>query len=182
MTQQSKHSLGFKELISKITGISTPIFGVSWRPEETERKIIRDLFITLEDKRVIGLLCTGFFITPSVLQIRNELTNTLKRLNDSSPAVNSIRCMRAVCREYLEAQEKEGSTPLGLPPRKLYFTFARHIMLLSTTYGIDLHENLSELIRRSPDYRNPKGIEGVNTEPFSEMVILQKSEELENKE
>lgn len=33
----------FKDIIKRITGISTPIFGVSWNPEKTERDIARQV-------------------------------------------------------------------------------------------------------------------------------------------
>jgi hypothetical protein len=35
----------FKELPKHLTGISTPVFGFSWKPPESERKSIRELII-----------------------------------------------------------------------------------------------------------------------------------------
>ena len=48
-----KPSIAFKEIASRITGISIPVFGVSWNPPEAERKIVRETFIFLEDRRAL---------------------------------------------------------------------------------------------------------------------------------
>jgi hypothetical protein len=44
-----KTKFGFKTLAKRITGISLPVFGVSWNPPMPERDIVRETFIFLED-------------------------------------------------------------------------------------------------------------------------------------
>lgn len=48
-----KLSIRFKDIASRLSGIAIPVFGVSWTPPESERKIIRDLLVFLEDRRAL---------------------------------------------------------------------------------------------------------------------------------
>lgn len=69
--------IAFTEIAKRITGFSIPIFGIQWNPPESEREIVRQTFIFLEDRRA---LYNDFAheidheVTESILSIRNELT------------------------------------------------------------------------------------------------------------
>ena len=43
----------FKEVISRITGFSVPIFGVSWNPPQPDVTAARRVLVFLEDRRVL---------------------------------------------------------------------------------------------------------------------------------
>ena len=43
----------FREIMNRLTGISCPIFGVSWNPAETDISIARRVIIFLEPRRVL---------------------------------------------------------------------------------------------------------------------------------
>lgn len=43
----------FKEIIKRLTGISTPIFGISWNPENTSSDVAKRAISFLEDRRVL---------------------------------------------------------------------------------------------------------------------------------
>ena len=43
----------FKSIISRLTGISTPIFGISWNPPELEQTVAKELLAYLEDRRYL---------------------------------------------------------------------------------------------------------------------------------
>ena len=78
----------------KLRGVSTPFGGASFELRESDRKILRDLLIELEGRRVLK---TDFadedyeHVTLSVIEIRKELTTILQRLHDKSPATEPIR-------------------------------------------------------------------------------------------
>jgi len=77
-----KPKLLFKEIISKLTGFSTPVFGVSWEPPQNEREIAKSVVNYLEDRRVLynpqSLEVQDHCIS-SVLEIRQFL---IEKLND----------------------------------------------------------------------------------------------------
>lgn len=152
--------LAFNEIASRITGISIPVFGVSWNPPESEREVVRQTFIFLEDRRA---LFNDFAheldheVSESVLAIRMELTAALKRLSANSEAVPSLRAMRAACRRYLD------TTHPGAPdggPRSYWggpFSFMTElgtlramigvqVAYLAVKYGIDLDGELTNVI------------------------------------
>ena len=43
----------FADIARRITGISTPVFGVSWTPPESKRDVVRRLVAFLEDRRAL---------------------------------------------------------------------------------------------------------------------------------
>lgn len=43
----------FQEIISRLAGFSTPIFGVQWNPSEPQRAVARRVIAFLEDRRVL---------------------------------------------------------------------------------------------------------------------------------
>ena len=98
----------FAGLAKHITGFSTPIFGLSWKPPEPEREKIRQLIVFLEDRRALYNpynMETVRWVHESVLKIREELTNTLQQLAEESEAASSLRAMRAGCPQYLDKLE-----------------------------------------------------------------------------
>jgi hypothetical protein len=44
--------MNYKQIIARLTGFSTPIFGVSWNPPETDIAIAQRVIAFLEDRRV----------------------------------------------------------------------------------------------------------------------------------
>ncbi len=43
----------FKEILSRLTGISVPVFGVSWNPPEADGAVVKRVVAFLEDRRVL---------------------------------------------------------------------------------------------------------------------------------
>lgn len=43
----------FKEILSRLTGISVPVFGVSWNPPEADCAVGKRAVAFLEDRRVL---------------------------------------------------------------------------------------------------------------------------------
>ena len=158
MKPNTKKSIKYKfsELASRITGISIPIFGVSWNPPESERKIIRSLLIFLEDRRALynpNSLEIGDHVVSSVIEIRENLTDSIQRLPEKSDAIRCLRAMRAACREYLDKQNDK----FGFPHHKylidlgrLRTVFGYYIAQLAIMYGIDIEGDLAQIL--PPEY------------------------------
>jgi hypothetical protein len=147
-----KATITFKEIASRITGISIPVFGVSWNPPEPERQIVREAFIFLEDRRA---LYNDFAheldheVSESVLAIRAELTTALKRLPETSEAAPCVRAMRAACREYLDnARPRRSGGPFSFMAElgKLRAMIGVQVAYLAVKYGIDVDGELARVI------------------------------------
>ena len=143
--------LKFKELASRLTGVSIPVFGVSWNPPEPERKIIRDVLVFLEDRRALYNPFAHELeheVADSVLEIRKELTSAIQRLAEDSNAVPLLRAMRAACREYLDEMREHQPpmfsflTSLG----KLRTLFGVNIAYLAIEYGVDVEGELASIV------------------------------------
>jgi len=154
----------FKEIASRITGISIPVFGVSWAPPESEREIVRETFIFLEDRRS---LYNDFAheleheVAQSVIAIRSELTAALKRLPENSTAAPCFKAMRAACREYLDnARPASGGGPFSFMSElgRLRAMIGVQVSHLALGYGLDIEGELVRII--PPEFRDAKLLEG----------------------
>jgi hypothetical protein len=70
----------FAEIINRLTGISCPIFGISWNPPEAQRAIAQRVITFLADRRVPynpSEMEVPHHCVESVLQIRTFLTKEL---------------------------------------------------------------------------------------------------------
>lgn len=175
-----KKSISFMETARRLTGFSTPIFGVQWNPPESERETVRRLLHFLEDRRALYVpycLEVTDQVERSLLQIREELTRTLQTLPEDSKAAGPIRAMRAACRKFLTGDHPEFPHMLearhrewGPPPRhhrheaspgffvalgELRATFGTHIADLAVRYGLDLEEDLAPILPAEPHEDGP---------------------------
>lgn len=94
----------FREIISRVSGLSSPIFGVSWTPPETEIAVARRVVSYMEDRRVLynpSEMEVPEHCVESVLDIRRFLTRELAPLSEDSELKASLRAMRAACRKFL---------------------------------------------------------------------------------
>ena len=98
--------IDFKRMAKSLTGISTPVFGVSWNwnPPESERNIVRKLITFLEDRRALYNpynIETPMWVMESVLEIRKKITEVLGTLDENSGISPHLRAMRAACRKFM---------------------------------------------------------------------------------
>lgn len=148
-------AISFKKIINSITGISTPVFGISWNPSESDRDIVRKLFLFIEDKRVLYYpynMEIPHYVVESILEIRKYLTNEILNLSEKSEILPHFRALRATCRKYLDIQDnvsnrrfrmaKDEMLALG----ELRASFGIHIARLSVKYGIDVEDELEIIL------------------------------------
>lgn len=103
-------------------------------------------------------------VVQSVLHMRNELTNGLKRVGDNSPARDAMRAMRASCREFLDTTSATGmgrgarmseygtyqQETFLLELGKLRSVFGRQLATLGYLYGVDIEEQLASILPPDP--------------------------------
>jgi hypothetical protein len=146
----------YKQIAKSLTGISTPFFGVSWNPPETDRDVVRKLITFLEDHRALYNpydIETPIFVSHSLLEVRKELTNILQRIGDNPDISPHLRAMRAACRKYLNEvgdhwiprhnfRDFEVFSALG----ELRAVFGIHVAQLAVKYGIDVEKELASIL------------------------------------
>ena len=101
----------FTEIANRLTGISTPLLGVSWQPNDLEVSAARRVIAFLEDRRVLYApdeLEVPDHCVHSVLEIRHFLSGELGKLDTKSEFAASLRAMRAACRKFLDRVGVDG--------------------------------------------------------------------------
>ena len=101
----NKKYLKFKDILSKITGLSTPIGGLEWQPSKSELTTAKSVVNFLEDRRVLynpTELEMPHHCIASVIEIRHYLTQQIDGLNDRSQLRRNLKIMRAACRKFLD--------------------------------------------------------------------------------
>lgn len=164
----------FKDIASRLTGISSPVFGVSWNPPEAERTVAKRLITFLEDRRVLyspSELEMPDHCVQSVLEIRKSLTTEIGKLDEKSDLTASLRAMRAACRKFLDTvQGDEGrivrfgaqfghyaSWTFNSALGEMRGVFGIHIAKLATAYGVDVEDDLAAVIPGEDMPANPAG-------------------------
>lgn len=161
----AKPILMFKELASKLTGFSTPFFGVSWQPPETERKIAKTIVNYLEDRRVLynpTQLELPQRCISSVVEIRHFLTEKIAELDQNSELARNLRLMRAACRKFLDAAERlEHDRSLSFAHTnysawvfygslgEMRGTFGMCLAQIVLAYGLDIEKDLATILPAS---------------------------------
>ena len=151
------------ELTRRITGFSLPPgFGVQWNPPKSERDTVRALLTFLEDRRVLYdpfHLEVRDQVERSVLEIRQQCTETLAALPEGSPAIGAVRAIRGTCRRFLSSpftdfrnlytrdygsfREEAGFfTALG----ECRALIGAQIALLAVRYEIELEADLASIL------------------------------------
>lgn len=158
----------FSEIASRLTGISTPIFGVSWEPGQSDVEAVRRTLVFLEDRRVLYApdeVEVPRHCVESVLRIREFLTDQLGRGGLPDDVADSLRAMRAPARKFLDATNLDhldreagwngqilGSAgwrfnqALG----EMRGVFGIHVARLAVGYGLDVDEPLASVLPLDP--------------------------------
>jgi hypothetical protein len=153
--------LKFNEIVSRLTGFSSPIFGISWNPPESETNIARRIITQLEDKRVLynpSEMEMPEHCVQSVLHIRHFLTAELGTIQKDSSLSKSIRAMRSACRKFLdsvgEEQRYRFSTSRGhfeswtfnSAIGELRGVFGIHLAQIASQHGLDIEDQLASIL------------------------------------
>ena len=114
-SERKSHGMKFREIIARVSGLSSPVFGVSWNPPETEIAVARRVVSYLEDRRVLynpSEMEVPDHCVEFVLDIRRFLTGELAPLAEDSEFRASLRAMRAACRKFLDTVGVDGRSAI----------------------------------------------------------------------
>jgi hypothetical protein len=153
-----------KDTASRLQGLSIMGFGVSFKAKPTDRETLSRLFIFLEDRRVFKFRARPHAafggMASSLHKIREELTEAMRDVGESSPAFPVFKAMRADCRSllrYLQPASEGGSDPEEDDPKasleevrdeilKFQKSFGPCVGLLADKYTLTIDEHLKEIV------------------------------------
>jgi hypothetical protein len=149
--------MDFKKIAKSLTGFSTPVFGISWNPPESDRGVARKLITFLEDRRALYNPYSREnpeWVIESVLEIRKRLTDTLETLNENSDISPHLRAMRAACRKFMNETENPKTYHHYSRNLEKFFTalgemraiLGIHIAQLCVKFGIDIEGDLATIL------------------------------------
>jgi hypothetical protein len=153
----------FNEIVAHITGISCPVFGVSWNPPQPAIVAARRLMVYLEDRRVLYEPCEAevpAHCVDSVIQIREFLTHELSHGDLASELAASVRAMRAACRKFLSRVQSSDREIIMCANQgghyaswvfhdalgQLRGVFGIHVAQLAVRHGLDVEDDLARIL------------------------------------
>ncbi|HYC61113.1 MAG TPA: DUF6650 family protein [Thermoanaerobaculia bacterium] len=155
----------FNDITSRLTGISIPIFGISWTPPASERDAAKRVVTFLEDRRVLynpSELEVPEHCVMSIVDMRRHLTDDLQKIDADGELAKQLRAMRAACRKFLDTVQvpneyydivEHGFTrghfaswvflsALG----ELRGVFGLHLAQIAAAYGLDVEDDLASIL------------------------------------
>ena len=158
----------FSEISRRVTGFSTPVFGVSWEPGEAEVTAARRVITFLEDRRVLfepTELEQPEHCVMSVIEIRRFLTEQLGSLGDDEDLAPHLVAMRAACRRFVtvaQGLEDRGARLMpwmdGTPAwmfnsalGELRGVVGVHVAQIATKFGLDVEDDLAQTLPETAD-------------------------------
>jgi hypothetical protein len=154
--------MNWKQIAAHFTGLSLPVFGVSWNPPKPEVQLAQRLVNFLEDRRVLYNPCemeVPEHCIRSVVEIRLFLTELLGELPSRQGLPEHIRAMRAACRRFLDqlgdrfdggrARRPEwgfGFALLGTALGELRATIGFHLGAIALMHGLSIDKGLAAIL------------------------------------
>jgi len=149
-----------KAIASRLTGISTPIGGISWTPPVDEKDKAKRLLVFLEDRRALYHpydMEVGDYVVESILEIRKRLTEDLEEISKSSILGESLTAMRSACRKFLDDNQKRVGRRHWLGPHfinslgELRALFGIHVARLACAYDLEVESELESILPPEPE-------------------------------
>jgi hypothetical protein len=150
----------FKEIARRLTGLSTPIFSVSWNPSESEINTARKVITYFENKRVLynpNQMEDPRHCVRSVIEIREFLISEIGSISGKELTAN-LRAMRAACRKFLNAVDVDddfrGYKYRGMSSEWVFNSalgefrgiIGLHVAVVAAKYGLDVEDDLATIL------------------------------------
>jgi hypothetical protein len=153
----------FSEIANRLTGISTPLGGVSWQSSDLEVSAARRVIAFLEDRRVLyapEVMEVAAHCVDSILEVRRFLSGELGKLDSKSEFGASLRAMRTGCRKFLDRVGIDGRevvlyanhhghwaswtfySALG----EMRGTFGVHLAKIAAAFKLDIEDRLASIL------------------------------------
>ena len=166
MSKSPKIKLEGRELANRLTGISTPIGGISWKPPVVERDKARQLLAYLAGERSLHYPYDkeiGTFVVESILDTRERLARDIEDLSMDSILTQILRGMQAACRKFLD-ENQSPSAGYGWPyEAQLYCTLGEfrallgiHIARIACAYDLEVDACLGDILPPEPEQESDK--------------------------
>ena len=148
----------------KITGVSGFGFGVDWTKVPGDEEVAHRVIAFLENRRLLfgsrhsedQAHCVA-----SAIEIRNYLTQELGSAKRGSSLSNSLRAIRAACRQFVEAGGPHGRNFMGAAPWKadpfglalgdLRTLVGVQVAMIASEYDVEVEPELAAIMPPSLD-------------------------------
>lgn len=162
----------FDAIRRRLTGLSCPVFGVSWNPPEPRRDAARRVVAFLEDRRVLYApeqMEIAHHCVESVLDIRRFLTGELQQPVEPDALTIGLRAMRAACRKFLDVvgadedivrygyhQGHWASWVFNGALGELRGVFGVHLAQIAVEYGLAIEDELAAILPGEEEDDEPR--------------------------
>lgn len=153
----------WQEIIPRLSGFSTPVFGVQWNPPEPERAVARRVLAFLEDRQVLYHLTRFEYPKPcygSVDKIREKLSTEKGLLEPNSELAKHLGAIRSECRMFQQTCHQksllvEKLSDYPYPAKHWEFIDALsqlrkavgfRIAAICVNFGLDIEESLESIL------------------------------------
>lgn len=161
----------FKTILSRLTGLSCPWFGISWNPTEAEIIIATRIIRFLEDKRILfnpSEMESPSYCVESTIRIREYLTYEMQSMNPDSKLFEYTKAMRIAARKFTDRMESQRDKDFLCNARhwaswtfasalgEMRGIFGNMIAQIAAAYGLDVEDDLATIIPDSEQTNTPE--------------------------
>ncbi len=163
------------DILKRITGFSTPVFGLQWNAPASDRETVRKLLAFLEDRRALFNPLPAEVedhVISSLHSIRMECASIVGALSEKAPAAVHVRAIGAACSRFLDEpyptfddimerrrdpyfdrEETSGRLRYGTNPASFFTALGElrafvgtQIALLAVLYDVEVHGDLVRIL------------------------------------